>query len=127
MGRGPEGRWAGVPRAVGPGFRVWVGRVPRAYVQRQSGGEVGWVEFRRPWPPLQAPRLCLHGSEEGRARGDKVSSVLALPCCRRNGSVDWGGEGGEGASANGLEDPPLAVPAATRGGGGGVRTEHVRY
>ena len=41
-----------------------------AYVQRQRGGEVGRVEFRRPCPPLQAPRLRLHGSQEGHARGD---------------------------------------------------------
>ena len=37
--------------------------------------------------------------------------MLALPCCRHCGSVNWGGaEGGcvEGASATGSEEPPLA-------------------
>ena len=28
------------------------------------------VEFRRPWPPLQAPCLRLHGDQEGRAGGN---------------------------------------------------------
>ena len=78
---------------------------------------MGRVDFRRPWPPLQAPRTCLHGSREGRARGDEVSSVLALPCCRCCGSVGWGGEGAEGASATGSEEPSLASPAATGAGG----------
>ena len=30
---------------------------------------MGRVEFRRPCPPLQASRLCLHGGQEGRAGG----------------------------------------------------------
>ena len=38
-----------------------------AYVQRTRGGEVGRVEFRHPWPPLQRPRLCLHSCQVGRA------------------------------------------------------------
>ena len=46
--------------------------------------------------------------------------MLALPCCRRGGSVDCGGEGAEGASATGSEELPPAVSAAARGGGGGV-------
>ena len=52
--------------------------------------------------------------------------MLALPCCRRCGSVDWGSEGAEGASATGSEERPLASPAAAWGGGG-MRAEHVRY
>ena len=43
--------------------------------------------------------------------------MLALPCCRCCGSVDWGGEGAEGASATGSEEPSLASPAATGAGG----------
>ena len=54
---------------------------------------MGRVEFRRPWPPLQAPRLCPHGGQEGRAGGDYVYSMLALLC--------WDGGGAEGASAIG--------------------------
>ena len=42
--------------------------------------------------------------------------MLALPCCRGRGSVDWGGKGAEGASATGSEEPPLAASAAARGG-----------
>ena len=42
--------------------------------------------------------------------------MLALPCCRRCGSVDWGGEGAEGASATGSEEPLLTASAAVRGG-----------
>ena len=80
---------------------------------------MGRVEFRRPWPPLQAPRLCLHGGKEGQAGGDSVSSVLALPCCRRGGSEHWDGEGAEGASAVGSEELPPAAPAAACDGGGG--------
>ena len=38
--------------------------------------------------------------------------MLALPCCRRGGSVDWGGEGAEGASATALEELPPAASAA---------------
>ena len=41
---------------------------------------MGRVEFTRPWPPLQAPRLCLHSSQEGRAGREEVSSMLALLC-----------------------------------------------
>ena len=73
---------------------------------------MGRVEFRRPWPPLQAPRLCPLGGQEGRAGGDQVSSVLALPCYRRGGSVDADGEGAGGASATGLEELPAAAPVA---------------
>ena len=32
--------------------------------------------------------------------------MLALPCCRRGGGVDWDGEGSEGASATGSEELP---------------------
>ena len=54
--------------------------------------------------------------------------MLALPCCRRGGSVDWDGEGAEGASATGSEELPPAASAATRGeGGGGAHAEHVRH
>ena len=42
--------------------------------------------------------------------------MLALPCCRRCGSVDLGGEGVEGASATGSEEPLPAASAAARGG-----------
>ena len=36
--------------------------------------------------------------------------MLALLCCRRGGSVDWDGDGAEGASAIGSEEetPPTA-------------------
>ena len=73
---------------------------------------MGRVEFRQPWPPLQAPRLCPHDGQDGRAGGDYVSSELALPCCRCGGSVDWDGEGAEGASAIGSEELPPAASAA---------------
>ena len=46
--------------------------------------------------------------------------MLALPCCCRGSSVDWGGEGAEGASAGGLEELPPAASAAARGRGGGA-------
>ena len=55
------------------------------------------------------PRLCLHSSQEGRAGGDYVSSVLALPYCRcyRCGNdAEDGNGGGEGASADGSDSPP---------------------
>ena len=83
---------------------------------------MGRVEFRRPCPPLQAPRLSLLGGQEGRAGGDYVSSVLALPCCRRGGSVDWDGDAAGGASAIGSEGGGGAR-CAVRGlcGGGGRR------
>ena len=42
--------------------------------------------------------------------------MLALPCCRRCGSVDLGGENAEGASATGSEEPPLAASAAAQRG-----------
>ena len=46
--------------------------------------------------------------------------MLALPCCRRCGSVDWDGGGAEGTSAIGSEElPPAASTAAC--GGEGVR------
>ena len=82
---------------------------------------MGRVEFRRPCPPLQAPRL--HGSQEGRTRGDYVSSLLALPCRCRCGSVDCGVEGAGGAFTAGSGQPSLASSAAEReqGGGGGRR------
>ena len=52
--------------------------------------------------------------------------MLALPCCRRCGSVDYDGEG-EGAFATGSEGPSLATPVAVQGwGGGGGCAEHVR-
>ena len=50
--------------------------------------------------------------------------MLALPCCRRGGSVDWDGDDAEGAPATGSEEegtPPAAPSAARGGGGGGVR------
>ena len=33
--------------------------------------------------------------------------MLALPCCHRCGSVDYGNEGAEGAFATGSEGPSL--------------------
>ena len=50
--------------------------------------------------------------------------MLALPCCRCGGSVDWDGDGAEGASGTGSEEgeaPPNA-PSVARGGGGGARS-----
>ena len=38
--------------------------------------------------------------------------MLALQCCRRDGSEDWDGEGAEGASATGSEELPPVAPAA---------------
>ena len=48
--------------------------------------------------------------------------MLALLCCRRGGSVDWDGDGAEGASATGSEEEetPPAAPSAARGRGGGA-------
>ena len=80
---------------------------------------MGRVNFRRLCPPLQAPFLILHGSQEGRARGDWASSVLALPCCRHRGSVDCGGKGAKGPLATRSEEPTIASLAAERVGGGG--------
>ena len=48
--------------------------------------------------------------------------MLALPCRRRCGSVDWDGGGAEGASATGSEELPLTVSPAACGGGGGERS-----
>ena len=50
--------------------------------------------------------------------------MLALPCCRRGGSVDWDGDGAEGASATGSEEEeaPPAAPSVARGGGGCARS-----
>ena len=48
--------------------------------------------------------------------------MLALPCCRRGGSVDGDGDGAEGAPATGSEEAP-APPSAARGGGGGSARE----
>ena len=50
--------------------------------------------------------------------------MLALPCCRRCGSVDCGDEGDGGAFATGSGEPSLASSVAEPGGGG---AEHVRY
>ena len=43
--------------------------------------------------------------------------MLALPCCRRGGRVDWDGGGAEGASATGSEEEeaPPAAPSVARG------------
>ena len=41
-----------------------------------------------------------------------VATAVFRPCCRRCGSVDWGGEGAEGASATGSEELPPALSAA---------------
>ena len=51
--------------------------------------------------------------------------MLALPCCRRGGSVDWGGDAAGGAPATGLVggergSPAAALPMA-RGEGGRAR------
>ena len=44
--------------------------------------------------------------------------MVALPCSRRGGSVDWGGEDIEGVFPTGaVELPPIALAAARRGGG----------
>ena len=48
--------------------------------------------------------------------------MLALPCCRRCGSVDWDGGAAEGASAIGSEEPPPTVSTAACGGGGRARS-----
>ena len=54
--------------------------------------------------------------------------MLALPCCRRGGSVDWDGGGVEGASATGSEElPPRGAGRSVGGGGGGAYAEHVRH
>ena len=48
--------------------------------------------------------------------------MLALPRCCHGGSVDWDGQGAEGASTTGSEDPPPPRRRPQReGGGGGVR------
>ena len=50
--------------------------------------------------------------------------MLALPCCRRGGSVDWDGDAAEGASATGSQEgeAPSAASSAARGGGGRARS-----
>ena len=74
---------------------------------------MGRVEFRRPWPPLQAPRLCLHGGQEGRAGGTR--SLPCLPYRAAAAAAVWTGvAGAEGASQEEL--PPPAASAAARGG-----------
>ena len=52
--------------------------------------------------------------------------MLALPRCRRCSSVDWGGEGAEGASATGSEEPPPPPPMASAAAQGG-RAEVTRW
>ena len=47
--------------------------------------------------------------------------MLALPCCRRCGSLGCGDKGAEGAFATGSKGPSLASFVAVRGGGGGLR------
>ena len=51
--------------------------------------------------------------------------MLALPCCRRGGSVDWGGDAAGGAPATGLvggeRGSPAAAPPMARGEGGRAR------
>ena len=51
--------------------------------------------------------------------------MLALPCCRRGGSVDWGGDTAGGAPATGLvggeRGSPAAAPPMARGEGGRAR------
>ena len=76
---------------------------------------MGRVEFRRPYPPLQAPRLCPHSNQEGCKGGDSVSSVLALLCCCCCGSdsEDCAGGGAEGVSASGSDGfPPVSTEMA---------------
>ena len=46
--------------------------------------------------------------------------MLALPCCRRGGSVGWGGEGTEGASALGQRSPPSQRRPQREGGACGA-------
>ena len=46
--------------------------------------------------------------------------MLALPCCRRCGSVNWDGVGAEGASAIGSEELPQLRRLLRVGGGVGV-------
>ena len=49
--------------------------------------------------------------------------MLALPCCRRGGILDWDGDAAGGASATGSEggEAPSAAPPAACGGGAGAR------
>ena len=51
--------------------------------------------------------------------------MLALPCCRRGGSVEWDGEGAEGVSATRSRSSPLRRQLQCEGGG--AYAEHVRY
>ena len=44
--------------------------------------------------------------------------MLALPCCRRCGSVDWDGGGAEGASATGSEELSPTASFVACGGDG---------
>ena len=50
--------------------------------------------------------------------------MLAVPCCRRGGRVDWDGDAAAGASATGLEEgeAPSAAPLAAFRGGGRARS-----
>ena len=48
--------------------------------------------------------------------------MLALPCCRRCGSLDRDGGGAEGASATGSQEVPPAASTVACGGGRGMRS-----
>ena len=72
---------------------------------------MGQIEFRRPCPPLQAPRLFLHSNQEGH----EVSSVLALPCFRHCGSVGYDGEGAKGTPTTQSIGYPLVSMDTVRG------------
>ena len=62
---------------------------------------MGPVAFTCPCPPLQAPRLCPHGSQEGRG-SHVITFELALSCTRRRNAL------GLQAGLRGvLEDAPV--------------------
>ena len=69
---------------------------------------MGRVEFRRPWPPLQAPRLVRMAAMRDELEGTR--SLLCLPCRAAADAVVWT----EVAKA------PRARSAGCRAGGGGT-------
>ena len=102
---------------------------------------MGRVEFRRPCPPLQAPRLSLHSGQEGRARELSLfrAGLAVLPPRRQcrlgwrrrwRRARHWVSGGGEGVPCRCAAHGPLGGRASAHhvhhrpggfGGGGGGR------
>ena len=78
---------------------------------------MGRVEFRRPWPPLQAPAFARTA-----ARRDEPEATSYLPCGAATAAAVWNGMGGalRARPPLGHRSPPRMRRPLFVGGGGGA-------